>query len=231
MHVYAISDLHLSIFNPKPMDIFGPVWTNYLDDIIEDWKQKVSDDDVVLLAGDFSWAMKMEEAKADFDYISQLPGKKIMIRGNHDYWWQTISNVRKTFPDFIFLQNDAVKIGKYIFFGSRGWMIPEGKFKNDRNTALYSRELIRQEMALVAADKLRTSEDDMLIGMIHYPPFLLNNKITEVTKLYDSFRVDKVVFGHLHAENDSRWLLNTINGIDYYLTSCDMVGNKLILID
>ena len=83
MRVYAISDLHLSIFNPKPMDIFGPVWDNYIDEIVADWKDKVTDDDIVLMAGDFSWAMKMEEAKADFDFIRQLPGKKIMIRGNH----------------------------------------------------------------------------------------------------------------------------------------------------
>ena len=232
MHVYAISDLHLSIFNPKPMDIFGPVWDNYIDEIVADWKAKVTDDDIVLMAGDFSWAMKLEEAKADFDFIRQLPGKKIMIRGNHDYWWQTISSLRNAFPDIIFLQNDAVKIGKYIFFGSRGWLIPDGKFNTERNNALYNRELIRQELALSHADKLRESEDDVLIGMIHYPPFLLNRMKTEVTHLYDSFRVDKVVFGHLHGEKSgAKWLHNNINGIDYYLSSCDMVGNKLVLID
>ena len=231
MHVYAISDLHLSINNPKPMNIFGPVWDNYIDEIVADWKSKVGDDDIVLMAGDFSWAMKTDEAQADFDFISTLPGKKIMIRGNHDYWWQSLSTLRKRFPDIVFLQNDAVRIGKYIFCGSRGWIIPEGKFNTEQNKALYDRELIRQELALTAGDKLRTDGDEKFIVMIHYPPFLLNRMQTQLTKMYDSFRVDKVVFGHLHNEKSTNWLKNTINGIDYYLTSCDMVGNKLVLID
>ena len=94
MKVYAISDLHLSINNPKPMDIFGPVWDNYLGQIEKDWNKKVSDEDVVLISGDISWAMKWNDAKADLDYISKLKGKKVIIKGNHDYWWNSISEIR-----------------------------------------------------------------------------------------------------------------------------------------
>ena len=99
MKIFAISDLHLSVNNPKPMDIFGPVWDNYLDKIFADWKAKVTDDDVVLLAGDFSWAMKLEDTVPDFEMLEDLPGKKIIVRGNHDYWWKSISAVRNILPN------------------------------------------------------------------------------------------------------------------------------------
>ena len=95
MKIFAISDLHLSVNNPKPMDIFGPVWDGYLDKIFSQWKDNVKDDDLVLLSGDFSWAMKLEDSVDDFKLLKDLPGKKVIIRGNHDYWWKSISNVRK----------------------------------------------------------------------------------------------------------------------------------------
>ncbi len=98
MKVFAISDLHLSLYNPKPMNIFGPAWEGYEEKIIEDWKAKVSEDDIVLMAGDFSWAMMLEDTARDFELLKALPGKKVIIRGNHDYWWKSISAVRKFIP-------------------------------------------------------------------------------------------------------------------------------------
>ena len=111
MRIYAISDLHLSVNNPKPMDIFGPTWEGYLDKIFADWKAKVSDDDIVLLAGDFSWAMKLEETKADFDMLKDLPGKKIIIRGNHDYWWTT----RKKLNEFLTISEKPAFMGFFLY--------------------------------------------------------------------------------------------------------------------
>ena len=126
MKVFAISDLHLSINNPKPMDIFGEVWEGYVEKIFEDWKNKVTDDDLVLLCGDFSWAMKLEDTKKDFDLLSTLPGKKIIIRGNHDYWWKSISGVREFLPEnFYAIQNDAMKFGNVVVCGTRGWTVAE----------------------------------------------------------------------------------------------------------
>lgn len=231
MRIYAISDLHLSVNNPKPMDIFGPTWEGYLDKIFADWKAKVSDDDIVLLAGDFSWAMKLEETKADFDMLKDLPGKKIIIRGNHDYWWKSISAVRNVLPlGFYAIQNDALKFGNYIICGTRLWNLPDvNKSLSAEDDKIYKRELIRLEMTLQNAQKMKTG-DEKIICMVHYPPYTFKEEDNEVTLLMEKYGVYKVVYGHIHAMCKQNLVLNK-NGITYYLTSCDIVGNKLIDID
>ncbi len=231
MRIYAISDLHLSVNNPKPMDIFGPTWEGYLDKIFADWKAKVNDDDIVLLAGDFSWAMKLEEAKADFDMLKDLPGKKIIIRGNHDYWWKSISAVRNVLPlGFYAIQNDALKFGDYIICGTRLWNLPDiNKSLSAEDDKIYKRELIRLEMTLQNAQKMKTG-DEKIICMVHYPPYTFKEEDNEVTSLMEKYGVYKVVYGHIHAVCKQNLVLNK-NGITYYLTSCDIVGNELIDID
>lgn len=219
MKIYAISDLHLSINNSKPMDIFGPVWSNYLEDIFADWKKKVSDNDVVIMAGDFSWAMKLEETAPDFALIKDLPGKKIIIRGNHDYWWNAIGKVRSILPpNFFALQNDAIKLGEYIFCGTRGWTFDDEK--------LLARESIRLEMSLEAAKKLQTNNEE-IICIMHYPPFEKSGGGTPFTDLIERYGVKKVVFGHVHG-NAFFPLQTLIKDTKYYLTSCDMVKNSLV---
>ena len=220
MKVFAISDLHLSINNPKPMDIFGPVWDNYLDKIILDWKSKVGMEDVVLLAGDHSWAMKLEDATSDLEFISSLPGIKILIRGNHDYWWSAIGKVRSKLPQNMYaLQNDSLKIGNYIFCGTRGWSLDDEK--------LVSRELIRLEMSLKDAIKKRT-ENEKIICMLHFPPFDKFYNETEFTKLIEKYNVDFVVYSHLHLpsnKNAKKVIIH--NNVKYFLTSCDILNNTL----
>ena len=161
MHVYAISDPHLSFTEDKPMSVFGAVWENHWDEITADWKAKVQSDDVVLIAGDISWAMYLQDAVKDLELIGALPGTKILIRGNHDYWWSGISKVRAVLPEGTYcLQNDALKIGKYVFAGSRGWSVPEtGAAQSAEDAKIFEREIIRMEMSLTAADKHR---DDTL---------------------------------------------------------------------
>lgn len=228
MKIFSISDLHLDINNTKPMDIFGPVWHDYLDKIILDWQAKVKEDDVVILAGDYSWAMKLEDVVSDFDFLSKLPGKKIIIRGNHDYWWSSVSKVRENLPRNTYaLQNDAIKIGDYIFCGNRGWLIPEGKQNTKENQKIYARELVRLDLSLKAAKKLQTN-NEKIVFVTHYPPF--NNKIepSEYTNKIEEYGVDYVVFGHLHGYVNPKMLYNEINGVKYYLTSCDAVKNNLI---
>lgn len=228
MKIYSISDLHLDVNNSKPMDIFGPVWKDYLDSIIEDWNSKVKDEDVVILAGDYSWAMKIEEVTPDFEFLKNLKGKKIIIRGNHDYWWSSLTKVREKLPANVYaLQNDAIKIGDYIFCGNRGWLIPEGKFETEENKKLYAREVIRADLSLKAAKKLQTN-NEKIVFITHYPPF--NNKVepSEYTRLIEENGVSIVVFGHLHGYVNPKMLYNEINGVKYYLTSCDAVKNKLV---
>lgn len=231
MQIYSISDLHLDINNSKPMDIFGPVWQNYLDKIVDDWNSLVEDEDVVILAGDYSWAMKLEEVAPDFEFLNKLKGTKIIIRGNHDYWWNSVSKVRTLLPKNVYaLQNDAIKIGEYIFCGNRGWLIPEGKQDTEENRKIYAREVIRADLSLKSAKKLQTN-DEKIVFITHYPPF--NNKVepSEYTRLIEEHDVSFVVFGHLHGYVNPKMLYNEINGVKYYLTSCDAVKNRLVKIN
>ncbi len=213
------------------MDIFGPVWKDYLDKIVASWNELVSDEDVVILAGDYSWAMKLEEVVPDFEFLRELKGYKIIIRGNHDYWWSSLTKVRELLPEKTYaLQNDAIKIGNYIFCGNRGWVIPEGKFNTAENHKIYDREVIRLELSLKAAKKLQIN-DEKIIFITHYPPF--NNKVepSTYTQMIEEYGVYKVVFGHLHGYVNPKMLRNNINGVEYYLTSCDAVKNQLVEID
>ncbi|MBQ2863854.1 MAG: metallophosphoesterase [Clostridia bacterium] len=228
MKIFAISDLHLSINSDKPMNIFGPVWDGYLDKIKNSWN-RVQDDDVVLIAGDHSWAMKMADALPDLDYISNLgKGHKVIIKGNHDYWWSSISALRRELPLKMYaLQNDAVKIGDYIFCGSRGWTVPELTHKTPDDEKIYKREVIRMELSLQDAKRLQTNNEKIIV-LTHYPPF--NSKIedSDFTKLFEKYNIETVVYGHLHSYDKKQQIITHKNNVKYYLTSCDLIGNELI---
>lgn len=230
MKVFAISDLHLSLNNPKPMDIFGPVWEGYLDKIFSDWKEIVSQDDIVLMAGDFSWAMKLEDAVDDFKLLESLPGKKIIIKGNHDYWWKSISAVRGILPQgFYALQNDAIKFGDVVICGTRGWATPEKNMtQTTEDEKIYRREVLRLEMSLEAANKLR-EEGDKVLCMMHYPPFNFTREDSPFSNLIEKYNVDSVIFGHIHGYKNIQLEFEK-NNIKYFLTSCDMVKNNIVRI-
>lgn len=229
MKIFAISDLHISTDGTKPMEVFGKRWDGYLDKIKADWLEKVTEEDVVLIAGDLSWAMKLEDAVKDLNVISDLKGKKIIIKGNHDYWWNAIGRVRSALGDgFAVLQNDSVKIGNYVFCGSRGWTLENPSSEQD--TKIVLREVERFRLALKDAEKKR-EEGDKLICLIHYPPFDLNRNSSPFTELFEQYKVDAVVYGHLHGKDCKAELLVNKNGIKYYLTSCDLVSQKLTLIE
>ncbi len=221
MKIYAVSDLHLSGLADKPMNVFGENWEGHFEKIKSDWEEKVTDGDVVLIAGDISWGMKLEEGLFDVRSLASLKGKKIFVRGNHDFWWSGISRVRAGAPDssFCFLQNDCVKIGKYIVAGSRGWTCPGSADFTEHDEKLYRREAERFRLALTAAEKART-EGDELIALIHYPPFNVKKEDTLFTALFEEFGVSRAVFGHLHGSGYFP-LRTEKNGITYYLTSCD----------
>ena len=230
MKVFAISDLHLSVNNAKPMDIFGPVWEGYLDKIFAEWNEKVGEDDLVLLSGDLSWAMKMEEVESDIKLLASLKGKKILIRGNHDYWWKSISALRAILPvGFYAIQNDAIRFDGVVICGTRGW---KGVEKNINLSAedqkIFDREVIRLELTLQSAQKLM-QEGDKLICMMHYPPVSFAREDSEFSQLLEKYHVDKVVYGHLHGYKNVETHFYK-NGIEYFLTSCDEVDNSLTLI-
>lgn len=232
MKVFALSDLHLSFQTDKPMNVFGEKWDNYEDRIKQNWNLKVCADDIVIVAGDISWAMNISETQKDFEYIGSLAGKKVMVRGNHDYWWKAISTVRATVPNSIYaIQNDALKLGNFIFCGTRGWLVPErGKELSAEDKKIYNRELIRLEMALSRATELKT-DADKIICVLHFPPFNSELEDNEFTSLIEKYNIKTVVYGHLHGKTKYPTNLIEKNGVKYYLSSCDKIGFSPILID
>ncbi|PWM70692.1 MAG: hypothetical protein DBX59_10430 [Bacillota bacterium] len=227
MKIYAISDLHISADGGKPMEVFGGNWVGYLEKIVEDWEKKVTDNDLVLIGGDISWAMHLEDAIKDLSLIFPLKGKKILIRGNHDYWWSGIGRVRAALPENVYaLQNDAVKIENVVVCGSRAWSVPDSPDFKEADEKIYKRETERLRLSFHAANKLR-QEGDKLVALVHYPPFNVRRESSDFTDLFEKNNVNAVVYGHLHGQNSRGDRLVKKNGIDYYLTSCDMVDNKL----
>mgnify|MGYP000881310073 CR=1 FL=1 len=226
MKVFAISDLHLSINNPKPMDIFGGAWDNYVEILIDNWKSMIHNDDIVLIAGDISWAMTFQNALADIDFLAQLPGKKIMIRGNHDYWWKSITTMRAIFPKGIFaVQNDCIRIENFLICGTRGWTVPEkNEIQSEQDKKIYLREIERLKLTLNASRKIRTQNDNVVL-MMHYPPFNATRTESDFTALISQYNIDSVVYGHLHGKGGRTDLKIIINNIPYYLTSCDKLNN------
>lgn len=231
MKVYSISDLHLSLTCDKPMDIFGPVWEGYWENIIADWQKQVSDEDIVLIAGDISWAMKLEDAQKDLQEIAKLKGKKIFIRGNHDYWWKSLTAIRSVLPNNCYvLQNDSLKIGNYVFCGTRGWTVPENTNQvTEEDKKMLNREFLRLELSLKSATE-KLEPNDELICMIHYPPFNSKFDDNDFTKLMEQYKVSKCVYGHLHGKNSRGKKVVEKNNIKYFLTSCDKINNQLVLI-
>lgn len=231
MKIFAISDLHISTNTDKPMDVFGGNWVDYLSKIEKDWQDKVGDEDVVLIGGDISWAMSIDDARQDLEFFEKLKGKKIFIKGNHDYWWSGIGKVRDILPENCFaLQNDSMRIDGAVICGSRLWSVPGSPDFKEDDLKIYKRETERLTLSLKSAQKIRR-EGDKLIALIHFPPFNVKRENSAFTDLFEQYGVDTVVYGHLHGKNVRADKLYIKNGIKYYLTSCDQVENKLTEIE
>lgn len=227
MKIFSISDLHLSGLADKPMDVFGTGWENHFEKIKTDWEKKVSDEDIVLICGDTSWGTILSEGLYDLNSLKGLKGKKVFIRGNHDYWWNGITKLRDAAPDdtFYFLQNDCVKFGNIIICGSRGWTCEGSADYTARDEKLYLREAERFKLCFKEVEKIK-AEGDSLLVMIHYPPFSIKAPDTLFTKMFEENGAEKVIFGHIHGE--AYFPLRTVkNGIEYILTSCDKVDFTL----
>lgn len=222
MNIYAIGDLHLSGSVDKPMDIFGDNWEDHGDQIVRNWKRVVGEDDLVLIPGDISWAMTLEEAKTDLDLINSLPGKKVLIKGNHDYWWQSIRQLNQLYKNMYFLQNTSYQAGQYTICGSRGWGCPSGPGMDAHNTKIYNREAQRLALSL---DHGMKSGATQIIVMLHYPPTNEHKEESLFTALFEQYPITHVVYGHLHGQaffNNS--LIGQQAGIDYSLVSADAIG-------
>lgn len=227
MRLFAIGDLHLPGGYDKSMDVFGPQWEGHFARIAEDWRARVTEEDVVLIPGDISWAMQLHEAVGDLQAIHQLPGRKVLIKGNHDFWWSSMNKVRAVItPEMTALQHSAVDIGPAVVCGTRGWMFPTRETPlGEDDTRIYARELIRLELAIDEAKRL--APEKPIIVMLHYPPLYNLERETAFTRLLEDKGVCMVVYGHLHGAGIRVGFTGEQNGVRYYLASCDSLGFAL----
>lgn len=229
MKIFAIGDLHLPGKQDKPMDIFGTHWKNHWERIKDNWMKMIGSQDIVLIPGDISWAMTLDEASVDLDDIGSLPGKKVMIKGNHDYWWSSISRFReKSHKSIYAIQNDSLRLEELpqiVFCGTRSWTAPGGKEFTNHDKKIYDRELNRLKLSLDAA-----KDAENIIVLLHFPPFNDKGQESEICKLIRNYPVDHVVFGHLHGDSLKGVIEGEIRGLTYHLVSCDYLNFKPKLI-
>lgn len=230
MAIYTIADLHLSFNTDKPMHIFGAKWQNYEEKIQQDWRLKVKPEDIVILPGDFSWAMYLEETQKDFEYINKLPGKKILLKGNHDYWWSTLTSMRKYieekhFKDIDFLYNNSYEYENKIIVGTRGWVLSE----NPEDIRLTKREVDRLELSIKDGIS-KYGEDKEIIVFMHYPPVTKNYMDTEYIHMMKKYSIKKCFYGHLHASSIQEAVEGNFEGIELKLVSSDGLDFKLLKI-
>jgi hypothetical protein len=231
MSIYVIGDLHLSFAVDKPMDIFGDNWEKHAEKIKKNWIEKVKPDDTVVLPGDFSWATYLEESKADFEFLNSLPGKKILSKGNHDYWWTTVTKMRQFlkdnhFENIDFLYNNSYLVENKIIVGTRGWVT---NFKSTDNAKILKRENDRLKISI--EDGIRKyGADKEIIAFIHYPPFFKEQAPDEFNfiQMMKKYNVKKCIYGHLHGESHSEAIEGVIDGIEYILASSDYLKFDLI---
>lgn len=224
MRIFGISDLHLSFASDKPMDVFGAHWLGHADKMARAWDELVGPEDVVLCPGDLSWAMRLEEARLDLSWIGARTGqRKVLGRGNHDYWWSAIGKVRQALPPgCIALQNDAVDLGDVVVAGSRCWAAPGGLDFSAADEKIYLRELGRLRLSLAEGRKLAGPRP--LIAAIHYPPFAADQRPTGFAHLLEEFGVALCVYGHLHGRRAHRTAVQgEVGGVHYRLIACDFL--------
>lgn len=222
MNIYAIGDLHLSQDESKSMEKFG--WIDYDKKIFNYWDEIVKDDDIVLIAGDISWAMKLEEAILDLDRIHKKKGTKVLIKGNHDYWWSSITKLNSLYEDMIFLQNSAYKLDDYVICGSRLWISPNENNFTKQDEKIYKREMIRLENSL----KIGEETGKKIILMTHYPPTSDNQDNNGFLDIIKNYNVIHMVYGHLHGSHSyDNSLKGEHFGVNFHLVSCDYLDFKL----
>lgn len=221
MALFVIGDTHLSLSVNKPMDVFGG-WQNYMQRLEENWKTVVQPEDTVVIPGDVSWGMSMEEAKADFAFLHQLPGQKILMKGNHDYWWTTRSKMDKFFEENQFttltvLHNSSISAEGVSLCGSRGWMFEQGQ---EHDKKLITRECGRIRASL--QDAKRFGEQEKIL-FLHYPPVFMQDSIPEFLELMQEYGVKRCYYGHIHSQGCRYAFQGDWNGVHLEMISADFL--------
>lgn len=225
MALFVIGDLHLSFGTDKPMDKFGENWLNHFDKIKDDWENRVKDTDTVILPGDTSWAMTFQNAKSDLEWIDALPGRKILIKGNHDYWWVSRAKMTGTYNSLSFVHNDYEVYEDYAICGTRGWLCPNEAVFTEHDDKIYKREAIRLESSILMAKK---AGFEKILGVLHYPPTNDLKEPSLFTEIFERHGIREVVYGHIHAAVNYKYgIKGEHRGVNYHLTSCDFLDFKL----
>lgn len=222
MSIFAIGDLHLSEApdTAKPMDVFGDRWFNHAERIRESWQETVTDKDTVIVAGDISWGLKLEEAAYDLDWVDKLPGHKLLLKGNHDLWWNGITKLNSMYDSITFLQYDSHEVEGLWICGTRGWITPDDDDFGEADEKIYNREMLRLEASLASAPA-----DAEKIGFLHFPPAAKANAFSGFMQKFEDFGVKEVYYGHIHGEEGFRGAMQgDYHGINYRLISADYLN-------
>lgn len=225
--IFAIGDLHFDSTGEKPMGIFGENWKDHENNIIKNWKNLIGEEDIVLIPGDISWALKLEDAEIDLKKIEELPGKKVMSKGNHDYWWNSLKKLEDLNLETIeFIQNSSVIYGDVAIVGTRGWrdIGIEDEYKNgeesiDHDEKIFNRELHRLRLSLESIK----GDCEKIICMLHYPPFNSDQTPNEFGDILKEYGVDICVYGHLHGEGHRFVVEGLIEGVEYICVASDYI--------
>ncbi len=232
MSIYTIGDLHLSFKENKPMSIFGDNWEGHEEKIRKKWIENVKKEDLVVLPGDFSWATYLKDTDKDFKYLNELPGKKLLLKGNHDYWWTTITSMRKflkenEFKNIDFIHNNSFEFENKIIIGTRGWSKTEGTIEDEK---IMKREALRLELSIKDGIK-KFGEDKEIIAFMHYPPIsklnLINNEISDFIRIMKKYNIKQCFYGHLHSNSIKDALEGEHFGISFKLVSADGLNFEL----
>lgn len=220
MALYVMGDPHLSFRSQKPMDIFGGAWNGYVDKL-RDGLSVLREEDTIVLAGDISWGMSLEESTEDFAFLDAFPGRKLIVKGNHDYWWTTANKTYRFWEEHGFktlnlLHNNCYEYGGYALCGTRGWFLDEDK--NGHNQKVFNRELLRLETSLKAA-----GEKPKLV-FLHYPPLYQGYSCPEILNLLEQYQVRACYYGHLHGGSHRLALEGMHGSVDYHLVAGDYLG-------
>ncbi len=233
MSIFAISDLHLSTLSStnKSMEVFGSRWADYMNRIEKNWKRLVDESDTVVIPGDISWAISLDEARCDLEFLNSLPGKKIIGKGNHDFWWTTMSKHKKFFEEnnidtISFLYNNAYKVENVIISGTRGWFVDD-ESKNAPDTSdfekMINRESLRLNMSLSEAKKLSENGNEEIIVFMHFPPCWNGKNCDKIISLLKQYNVSQVYFGHIHGAYTVPQSF-VYDGIEMTMISADYLG-------
>ena len=228
MAIYVIADLHLSFSQDKPMSIFGENWEGHSEKIKNNWISKVKPEDTVVLPGDFSWAMYLQDTYKDFEYLNSLPGKKLLLKGNHDYWWTTVTKMRNfleenKFKNIDFIYNNSYLVENKILTGTRGWNLLD----TENSSKMIKRESIRLQLAIEDGIK-KYGDDKEIIVFMHYPPISNTNKKSEFLKILKQYDIKRCYYGHLHGKSHQDAVEGIVDGIEFKLISADYLNFDVI---